>query len=131
MASQGMVRDVMCVQRSIQVANAMHHQNMELIYLPDGSIIPIEMVNGTNGTQLNEPVKDLKRHFDSIVFVSYLTVQPDRETVNDYVLEMKKELEDETTQIWYIGRMAAYIDTRNLSENMSVFSSIESLVKSV
>ncbi|WGK94504.1 MULTISPECIES: MerR family transcriptional regulator [Flavobacterium] len=76
-------------------------------------------------------LKDLKRHFDSIVFVSYLTVQPDRETVNDYVLEMKKELEDETTQIWYIGRMAAYIDTRNLSENMSVFSSIESLVKSV
>ena len=51
-------------------------------------------------------LKDLKRHFDSIVFVSYLTVQPDRETVNDYVLEMKKELEDETTQIWFIGRMA-------------------------
>jgi methanogenic corrinoid protein MtbC1 len=78
-----------------------------------------------------ENLKDLKKHFDAIVFVSYLTVQPDRESVNEYVSQMKHELEDETTQLWYIGRMVEHIDTSILSESMSVFQSIESLVAAV
>jgi predicted DNA-binding ArsR family transcriptional regulator len=76
-------------------------------------------------------LKDLKKHFDSIVFVSYLTVQPDKESVNEYVNQMKQELEDETTQLWYIGRMIEHIDTTILSDSMSVFNSIESLVEAV
>jgi hypothetical protein len=75
-----------------------------------------------------ENLKDLKKHFDSIVFVSYLTVQPDKDSVNDYVSRMKQELEDETTQLWYIGRMVEHIDTSILSSNMLVFNSIDSLV---
>ena len=75
-----------------------------------------------------ENLKDLKKHFDSIVFVSYLTVQPEKDSVNDYVSRMKQELEDETTQLWYIGRMVEHIDLSTLSNNMLVFNSIDSLV---
>jgi methanogenic corrinoid protein MtbC1 len=78
-----------------------------------------------------ENLKDLKKHFDSIVFVSYLTVQPDKESVNEYVSQMKIELEDESTKLWYIGRMIEYIDTAILSENMLVFNSIDSLVATI
>jgi predicted DNA-binding ArsR family transcriptional regulator len=75
-----------------------------------------------------ENLKDLKKHFDSIVFVSYLTVQPDKDSVNEYVNKMKQELEDDTTQLWYIGRMVEHIDTNILSNSMLVFNSIDSLV---
>jgi hypothetical protein len=75
-----------------------------------------------------ENLKDLKKHFDSIVFVSYLTVQPDKDAINDYVIKMKQELEDDTTQLWYIGRMVEHIDTSNLSKSMLVFNSIDSLL---
>ena len=75
-----------------------------------------------------ENLKDLKKHFDSIVFVSYLTVQPDKESINDYVNKMKQELEDDTTQLWYIGRMVEHIESSNLTNSMLVFNSIESLV---
>ncbi len=75
-----------------------------------------------------ENLKDLKKHFDSIVFVSYLTVQPDKDAINDYVTKMKQELEDETTQLWYIGRMVEYIETSTISKSMLVFNSIDSLV---
>jgi methanogenic corrinoid protein MtbC1 len=78
-----------------------------------------------------ENLKDLKKHFDSIVFVSYLTVQPDKDSVNEYVNKMKHELEGEATQLWYIGRMVEYIDTNILSDSMSIFNSIESLVEAV
>jgi methanogenic corrinoid protein MtbC1 len=75
-----------------------------------------------------ENLKDLKKHFDSIVFVSYLTVQPEKDSVNEYVNKMKQELEDDTTQLWYIGRMVEHIDTNILSSSMLVFNSIDSLV---
>ncbi len=78
-----------------------------------------------------ENLRDLKSHFDSIVFVSYLTVQPDKESVNDYVIQMKQELEDESTKLWYIGRMAEHINPSILSENMFIFNSIESLVDAI
>ncbi|MEY4963808.1 MAG: hypothetical protein RLZZ323_1127 [Bacteroidota bacterium] len=76
-------------------------------------------------------LKDLKKHFDSIVFVSYLTVEPNRDLVNDYIDQMKQELEDDTTQLWFTGRMAAYIDSTKFSEQLLVFDSIESLVAAV
>ncbi len=78
-----------------------------------------------------DSLKYLKNHFDTTVFVSYLTVQPDKDSVSEYVNQMKRELEDETTQLWFIGRMVEYIDTTILSESMSVFQSIESLVAAV
>jgi methanogenic corrinoid protein MtbC1 len=78
-----------------------------------------------------ENLRDLKSHFGSIVFVSYLTVQPDKESVNDYVIQMKQELEDQNTQLWFIGRMTVNINTSILSDNMFVFNSIESLTDAI
>ena len=79
----------------------------------------------------NYDLKDIKKHFDSIVFVSYLTIEPNRESVNDYVDQMKQELEDDTTQLWFTGRMATHIDPTKFSEKLLVFNSIESLVAAV
>lgn len=75
-----------------------------------------------------EYLKDLKKHFESIVFVSYFTIQPTPDVVNEYVSQMKRELEDETTKLWYIGKMVEHIDSAIISARMSVFNSIESLV---
>jgi len=73
-------------------------------------------------------LKDLKKHFDSIVFISYLTVQPDRNSVNEYVNQMADELLDDTTELWYIGRMVEFINVSKKSDKISVFHSINDLV---
>ena len=36
-----------------------------------------------------ENLKDLNKYFDSIVFISYMTVQPDKDSVNEYVKEIQ------------------------------------------
>ena len=36
-----------------------------------------------------ESLMDLNKYFDSIVFISYMTVQPDKNAVNDYVKEIQ------------------------------------------
>ena len=78
-----------------------------------------------------ENLKDLKKHFDSIVFVSYMTVQPERPIVNEYVEKMAEELLDESTQLWYLGRLTEFINREGLSTNISIFDSITDLVKNL
>jgi DNA-binding transcriptional MerR regulator len=78
-----------------------------------------------------DSLKYLKNHFDSIVFVSYLTVQPDKDNINEYIIEMKQVLESDTNSLWFIGQMVAHIDSAIVSEKMEIFQSIESLVSSI
>jgi DNA-binding transcriptional MerR regulator len=75
-----------------------------------------------------ENLKDLKNHFDSIVFVSYLTVQPERDMLDGYLQKMSEELLDETTELWYIGRMVEFIKKDELPERITTFNSITELV---
>lgn len=74
-------------------------------------------------------LKDVKKHFPSIVFVSYLTVQPERDAINEYVGKMAEELLDENTELWYIGRLAEFIERKGISDKISVFDSITELVE--
>jgi DNA-binding transcriptional MerR regulator len=71
-----------------------------------------------------ENLKDLKRHFNSIVFLSYLTMQPDTAIVNEYVRIMSDELLGDRSEIWLIGRMTEHIDLEVITEDVRVFNSI-------
>ncbi|RKS90369.1 B12 binding protein [Flavobacterium limicola] len=73
-------------------------------------------------------LKDLKKHFDSIVFVSYLTVQPERDILDSYIQKMSDELLDDTTELWYLGRMVEFIKKEELSDRITIFNSITELV---
>jgi DNA-binding transcriptional MerR regulator len=75
-----------------------------------------------------ENLKDLKKHFDSIVFVSYLTVQPERDILDSYIQKMSDELLDDTTELWYLGRMVEFIKKEELSDRITIFNSITELV---
>lgn len=75
-----------------------------------------------------ENLKDLKKHFNSIVFVSYMTVQPERDSVNDYVAKMTHELVDDNTELWLTGRLVEFINKDELSDKISIFDSISELI---
>nr|WP_288832700.1 MerR family transcriptional regulator [uncultured Flavobacterium sp.] len=74
-----------------------------------------------------DSLKDLKKHFDAIVYVSCLTVKPDRDQVNEYVQEMVNELLDENTELWFTGRLVSCINSETLLEKVSVFNSMAEL----
>ena len=73
-------------------------------------------------------LKDLKKHFDSIIFISYLTVQPERDFLDEYIQKMADELLDDNTELWYTGRLVEFINKEGLSDKISVFNSISDLV---
>ena len=76
-------------------------------------------------------LKDLKKHFDSIVFVSYLTVQPERSEINEYIVQMSDQLLDDRTELWYMGWLTQFIDAENLSDRVVVFNSIAELAEKI
>ncbi len=78
-----------------------------------------------------ESLKDLKSHFESIVFISYLTVQPDKDSINDYVNQMIQELQSDTIELWFIGKMVEFIDVVRFENKIKIFKSIADLVEQI
>ena len=76
-----------------------------------------------------ESLKDMKRYFNNIVYISYVTVEPNKDEINDYIKTINSEILDETSHIWYIGKMTEHIKENNLKENSKIFSSIKDLVE--
>ena len=76
-------------------------------------------------------LKYLKKHFNSIVFVSYMTVQPERDILDGYIQKMSNELLDDSTELWYAGRLVEFINKEGLSDKISIFNSISELVDEI
>ncbi len=89
-------------------------QGYKTIYL--GSNIPIFCL------------KDLKKYFDNLVFVSYMTVEPTRIEINDYIKKIDLEILDESSTLWTLGHATQYIDLAKHSKKITTFNSIKGLV---
>ena len=75
-----------------------------------------------------ESLKDIKKYFDSIVYVSYLTVQPTKDVINDYLQRIAIEIMEADSQVWFLGRMTEFIDLKKIPDNIKTFHSIQDLV---
>ena len=128
----------------IQVLEPTKSDKVFVLYLPMNEIHELGLMylnyeillNGYKTIFLGESVpteslKDIKRYFSKIVYVSYVTVQPDKDNINNYVKTIEKEILDENSEIWFIGRMTEFIEEQNKSENISVYSSILDLVNDI
>ena len=71
----------------------------------------------------------IKNNFKNITFISYLTVEPNKEEINKYIKLMNSQiLNDETSKVWLLGRMVEFIDDNNISPKTTIFRSINELV---
>lgn len=71
----------------------------------------------------------IKNNFENITFISYMTVEPNKEEINKYIKLMNSQiLNDETSKVWLLGRMVEFIDDKNISPKTTIFRSINELV---
>lgn len=65
-----------------------------------------------------------------IIFISYFTINPEKENITAYLEEFhEKILSLGNAKFWILGRMLEYIDYKKLPENIITFKSISDLVK--
>ncbi|MBX9807807.1 MAG: MerR family transcriptional regulator [Flavobacteriaceae bacterium] len=125
-----------------QILEPTRNDKVFVLYLPENEIHELGLMylnyeillNGYKTIYLGESVpvdslKDMKNYFDNIIYVSYLTVQPTKDEINDYINEVSNKIIDDNSQVWFLGRMTEFIDTKSLTNKISVFNSISDLVK--
>ncbi|MBK8600916.1 MAG: MerR family transcriptional regulator [Flavobacterium sp.] len=126
----------------VQVLEPTKQDKVFVLYLPMNEIHELGLMylnyeillHGYKTIYLGESVPteslvDLNKYFDSIVFVSYMTVQPDKEHVNNYIKEIQEKVLQDDSEIWLIGRMVDEIKPSTLNGATRVFSSIANLVE--
>jgi methanogenic corrinoid protein MtbC1 len=94
------------------------------------------LLNGYKTIYLGESVpidslKDLKKYFDNITYVCYMTVEPEKAEINNYIKELKEEILDDTSELWLMGRMTEYVDPKHLNDHIKKYKSINELVENL
>ena len=128
----------------VQILEPTRNDKVFVLYLPYNEIHELGLMylnyeilsNGYRSIYLGESVpteslKDLKRYFNNIVYITYLTIEPNKEEVNNYVKSINAEILTEDSEIWYIGKMTEHIDKINLLPNAKVFNSIQELTNEI
>lgn len=126
----------------IQILEPTRSDKIFVLFLPLNEIHELGLMylnyevilNGYKSIYLGESVpidslKDMKKYFDNIVYVSYMTVEPNQDSIDNYLKEIHKEiLEDENAELWILGRITEHIKTDSLSK-IRIFNSINELSK--
>ncbi|MDR7372110.1 MerR family transcriptional regulator [Flavobacterium aquidurense] len=78
-----------------------------------------------------ENLQDLIKHFENITFVSFMTIQPDRRVINQYVKTMGQKLLEKNNEIWLMGNMIEHIDEKVLPERIKLFYTMEETLERI
>lgn len=112
-----------------------------VLYLPSGEIHDLALMyinyefllNGFQTVYLGtnipmENLKDLQKNFNAITYVSYLTVQPEANFVNEYVELMNKEVMHENSELWLAGKQTKNITSKISDSRNRIFNSAFELI---
>ena len=126
----------------LQILEPKRTDKVFVLYLPENEIHELGLMylnyeillNGYKTIYLGEsvPIDSLtvmKKYYDNIVFVSYLTVQPTKDVLQDYINEITTKILTPNTKVMLLGRMVEFIDTSKISDQISVYNSISDLVQ--
>lgn len=75
----------------------------------------------------SDDLKELSNHFYNITFISYFTVQPEQDNLNDYLENFYNSvLVNTSSKFWILGRQTQYVSTDY--SNIKTFSSIQDML---
>ena len=128
----------------LQMQEPTKHDRVFVLYLPDNEIHELGIMylnyeiqfNGYKTIYLGESVpidslKDVKNYFDNITYICYMTVEPEKSAVNAYIETIKKDLLDDNSEFWVIGRMVENINKDLCGHNILTFNTINELAANI
>lgn len=80
------------------------------------------------------PVENLKEFiqtFDHVTFVSYFTVEPNPEDIDNYINNIDRSILNENSELWITGRLSALVKTQNTQNKIRTFSSIAEIINEI
>ncbi|MFC4721066.1 MerR family transcriptional regulator [Geojedonia litorea] len=116
-----------------------------VLFLPDNEIhelglmfIHYEIISkGYHSIFLGQSVpidnlKELTTYYDDVTFISYFTVKPEKDQLLDYLKDFNHQIITlSSCEFWILGKMLKHIEQNKLPAGVSMFNSIENLVKAL
>ncbi len=127
----------------LQMIEPINKEKVFVLYLPENEIHEIGLLylnyeislHGYKTIYLGQTVPldcmhDLTKYFDSLHFVSYFTVAPTTDKIEDYIQSFIDTLNQSgKNHLWVLGYQIKHLRNMELGESISTFESIESVVK--
>ncbi len=121
----------------VQLYEPTREDKVFVLYLPENEIHELGLMylnyeitlNGFKTIYLGESVpisslKDIPKYFDNVTYISYMTVEPTKDDINDYLKTMHEEiLKDTNAELWTVGRLTEFIK-KDQHPNVKIFNSI-------
>lgn len=75
-----------------------------------------------------ENLVDLKKYYTNLHFLSYFTVVPTKDRMEQYIKDFKEVVNfDGKSHLWVLGRQTQYVKTEQLPPQIKTFQSVEQL----
>ena len=126
----------------IQVDAKPKSQKTFVLYLPDNEIHELGLMflnyqivsHNYNCIFLGQSVpleslSDILDYYDDLIFLSYFTIKPVKEEIEDYIKDFDRLiLRKSNAEFWILGQMLNSLDLDNLPEKIKPFKSIKEVV---
>ncbi|MFD1294436.1 MerR family transcriptional regulator [Lutibacter holmesii] len=127
----------------LQLSAPTNLEKVFVLYLPMNEIHEIGLLylhfelllHGFQSIYLGQSVpvnnlSDVQKVYNSICFVSYLTVEPSKEPVLEYITNVVDTvLNDTDNELWLLGRKVNEIELKSVNDQVKLFKSIDNLLK--
>ena len=118
-------------------------EKVYILYLPYNEIHDIGLIflhynlllNGYKSIYIGESIPiesltEMKKQFDNITYISYLTIEPSVDNIEDFMTKNKELiLNDNETKLWLIGRITDKIDSKHFGTNIQKFKSYQEVIE--
>jgi len=126
----------------VQIQQPLKKDKVFVLFLPMNEIHELALMyinyeislNGYKSIYLGpnipiENLKDVAQIFHNIVFVTYMTISPEKNEVENYILSIKDEvLQESTSELWVMGRNIEHAYQKINLPKINMFSSLNELI---
>ncbi len=129
---------------TVQKRDPLHSNKLFVLFLPDNEIHELGLLylnyhiqnEGYQtlflGTSLPlSNLKEIKKHFNNITFICYMTVSPIASKLHEYIKLAEKEILTDESEFWMIGRMVQHIKDENLNKKFRIFNRLDTLTSHI
>ncbi|UMB60705.1 MerR family transcriptional regulator [Lutibacter sp. A80] len=127
----------------LQLSSPTNYDKVFVLYLPMNEIHELGLLylhfelllHGYQSIYLGQSVpvdnlNDIQKVYNNICFISYLTVEPSRVTLEEYIEEVNsKVLLDTNSELWLLGRKLNEIENEITFLNVKTFENMDFLLK--
>lgn len=129
----------------LQSRDVIKHDKVFVPFLPDNEIHDIGLLylnyeivlRGYKSIYLGQTVpvetlRDVIKYFDNLYFLSYFTVAPSKDKIQEYITKFSEMIKEENgANLWVLGYQTKHLEKANLPIFVKSFSSIEQVIDSL